>query len=74
MDGQTVAQIKGDMEIEIMIERLIPSAKAYPMLHFVVNPDNTKLLRMVMREFPLEIKTPELWQKMSGRGKADGRP
>ena len=63
VDGQTVAQIKGDMEIEIMIERLIPSAKAYPMLHFAVNPDNTKLLRMVMREFPLEIKTPELWQK-----------
>ncbi|MDE1867575.1 MAG: hypothetical protein KGI08_07705, partial [Thaumarchaeota archaeon] len=48
--------VKADYEVELMIERLIPSHYGNP-LRVRIHPENTRLIRMIMKEFPLDIKT-----------------
>lgn len=57
-------QIEGTLEIELMIKRLIPSHTNYP-LKIKVHPENTQLIKMVMGEFPLDIKT-DKWDQCIG--------
>ena len=52
--------IDADFEVELAIQRLIPSSLKHP-LRVRVQPENTRLLRMVIGEFPLEIKT-NMWE------------
>ena len=53
--------IHADYEIELMIKRLIPTHKTVP-LKVRVHPENTRYLRMIMGEFPLEIKSTDKWK------------
>lgn len=48
-------EIKSEYEVELMIKRLIPSHQTYP-LRVRIHPENTRILRMVMSEYPLDIK------------------
>lgn len=54
-------EIKSEFEIELMIERIIPSHQKFP-LKVRVHPENTQMLRMIMKEYPLEILT-DKWEK-----------
>lgn len=48
--------IKADYDVELIIKRIVPSHATYP-LRIRVHPENTRIIRMVMKEYPLEIKT-----------------
>lgn len=54
-------EIKSEFEIELMIERIIPSHQKFP-LKVRVHPENTQMLRMIMKEYPLQILT-DKWDK-----------
>lgn len=60
--GQDYFQIKAPYEIELMIQRMIPDHSKAP-LQVRVQPENTQIIRMVTKEFPLEIKT-DKWEKV----------
>lgn len=53
--------IASNYEIELMIERIIPSSKRNP-LRVRVQPENTRFIRMIMREYPLTIVNPRKWE------------
>lgn len=55
-NNQDWYEIKSEFEIELMIERIIPSHHKFP-LQVRVHPENTQMLRMIMREYPLQILT-----------------
>src|SRR3990167_2202193 len=55
-DDEDYFVIEAEYETELMIKRLIPSHRNVPLM-VRIHPENTKLVRMVMREYPLEIKT-----------------
>ncbi len=52
-----------DNEVGLFFSRLIPSHDIFP---FTVkaHTDNVRLIRMVMREYPLEIKTRDAWKSL----------
>ena len=52
-------------EIELVIIRLIPSHQRFP-LTVAAHMENARLLRMVMREYPLHIKTRSKWNGLLG--------
>lgn len=58
-DNEDYYVINADYETELVIKRLIPSHRTDP-LKVRIHPDNTRLIKMVMSEYPLEIKT-EKW-------------
>lgn len=69
-DNEDYYVIDADFETKLMIERLIPSNISFLAkigddyqsdVGVRVHPENTKILRMIMSEYPLEIKT-EKWK------------
>jgi SNF2 family DNA or RNA helicase len=60
--GELFYEIKSDYETELMVERLVPSHKKYP-LRIRVQPENTRIMRMIANEFQLEIEQTALWEK-----------
>jgi len=55
-NGEDFFQINAEYEVELMIKRLIPTYNILP-LRIRIHPENTRLIRMVTKEFPLEINT-----------------
>lgn len=54
---------ENNYEIELAITRLIPSHGRFP-ITVAAHTENTRLLRMVMREYPLHIKTQKKWNQL----------
>lgn len=54
-------QIESTHEIELMIKRMIPSHKNYP-LKVKIHSENTQIIKMVMGEFPFDIMT-DKWEQ-----------
>jgi len=61
-DKQDFFAINAEYDVELILKRIIPSHATYP-LRIRVHPENTRIIRMVMREYPLEIKT-NRWNKV----------
>lgn len=59
-DNEDYFLVTATFEVELMVKRLIPSHHGFP-IHIRVHPENTRILRMVMNEYPFEIKT-DFWQ------------
>lgn len=57
--------INSEYEIELMIKRIIPSHNTFP-LRVRMHPENTRLIRMIMKEFPFDIKT-DKWNTAQGQ-------
>jgi len=55
-DKEDYFAVKAEYEIELMIQRIIPSHLSYP-LRVKVHAENTRIIRMIMKEYPFEIKT-----------------
>jgi len=62
VDKQDYFVIESEYEVQVIIERIVPSHISYP-LRIKVHPENTRIIRMVMREYPLEIKT-DRWEEV----------
>lgn len=56
VDKEDYFAIKAEYEIELMIQRIIPSHLSYP-LRVKVHAENTRLIRMIMKEYPFKIET-----------------
>ena len=66
LDGKSVIVIDMDNdEIELVITRLIPSHHRFP-LTVSAHAENSRLLRMILREYPLHIKTQKKWEQLLG--------
>lgn len=66
IDDEDWYTIHSEFEVELMIKRLIPTHKNMP-LRVRVHPENTRLLRMIMGEFPFEIKSNDKWTDALGK-------
>ena len=56
-------KIDADSEIELMVQRLIPSHSMFP-LGVSAHPENARIIRMIMSEYPLKIKTVPEWESL----------
>lgn len=55
-EGEDYFVIESEFEIELMVKRLIPTHKTYP-LRVRIHPENTRILRMISNEFKFDIET-----------------
>lgn len=60
-NGEDFFTVSAEFEVELMLKRLMPTHMFDP-LSFRIHPENTRMLRMVMKEYPLQIKTKK-WDK-----------
>ena len=59
----SMIKIDADSEIELMVRRLIPSHLQFP-LRVNAHPENARIIRMVMSEYPLDVKTVPKWKSL----------